>query len=151
MERRRAEHEAEPSDVAPRRSASTVLVLLALCGAGCGQSDDRAEAREVAERFFAAVQSGDGGAACDQLSLDTRDKLEGDEQKPCREAIGELQIEPGPLSAIELYLTNAKADLTNGESAFLSLTAEGWRISAVGCKPGEGPPTETPLDCALEA
>jgi hypothetical protein len=141
----------EGSFVAPRRSFSTGLVLLVSMLAGCGQSDDRVEARGVAERFFAAVESGDGGAACDQLSLDTRSKLEGDEQSPCAEAIGELQIEPGPLAAIELFLTNAKADLENGESAFLSLTPDGWRLSAVGCKPREGAPSEEPMDCELEA
>ncbi|MBA2637461.1 MAG: hypothetical protein H0U79_04440, partial [Solirubrobacterales bacterium] len=139
--------------VARRRSFPVGLIVLALAVVvtGCGHSDDRAEARGVAERFFAAVESGDGGAACDQLSLDTRSKLEGDEQRPCREAIGELRIEPGPLAAIELFLTNAKADLENGESAFLSLTADGWRLSAVGCKPREGEPSEEPMDCELEA
>ena len=49
---------------------------------------------------------------------------------------------PARRSPLELYLTNAKADLDNGESAFLSLTADGWRISAAGCKPGDGPPAE---------
>ena len=62
-----------------------------------------------------------------------------------------LRIEPGALTGVELYLTNGKADLDNGESAFLSLTAEGWRLSAVGCKPGDGPPTDAPMDCELEA
>ena len=36
-------------------------------------------------------------------------------------------------TAVELYLTNAQADLDNGERAFLSRTTEGWRVSAVGC------------------
>jgi hypothetical protein len=137
--------------MAPRRSIPAGLAVLALAAAGCGRSDDRAAAREVSERFFAAIESGDGGAACDQLSVDARDALEGDEQKPCREAIGELQIESGPLAAIEVSLTGAKVDLQNGESAFLSLTAEGWRLSAAGCRPGDGEPSEVPMDCELEA
>jgi hypothetical protein len=137
--------------VRPRRSIALGLISLALVATGCGRSDDRAEATQVAERFFAAVEAGDGRAACDQLSLDTRDKLESDEQKPCREAIGQLDIEAGALATVELYLNNAKADLANGESAFLSLTAEGWRLSAVGCKPGEGDPADAPMDCELEA
>lgn len=137
--------------MAGRRSIPAGLILLALAAAGCGQSDDRRDATGVAERFFAAVESGDGGAACEQLSPDTRNALESDEQKPCREAIGELQIEPGRVAALEVSLTNAKADLENGASAFLSRTKEGWRLSAVGCKPEEGPPSETPMDCELEA
>jgi hypothetical protein len=127
------------------------LLLLCLGATGCGRSGDRDRAAAVAERFFAAVDSGDGATACAQLVPDTRKALEDDEQKPCREAIGALQIEPGALTEVELYLTNGKADLDNGDSAFLSLTAEGWRLSAVGCKPGSGPPEDEPMDCELEA
>ena len=134
-----------------RRSWTIGLLLLGLAAAGCGQSDDRVEARSVTDRFFAAVESGDGGAACDQLSPDTRNTLEADEQKPCRDAIGQSQIESARVGSMELYLNNAKADLENGQSAFLSLTADGWRLSAVGCEPGEGEPAEVPMDCELEA
>jgi hypothetical protein len=131
----------------------TVLGLLLLClgATGCGRGGYRAQATRVAERFFSAVGSGDGATACAQLSPDTRKALEDDERKPCRDAIGGLSIDPGSPTELELYLTGAKADLDNGESAFLSLTAEGWRLSAVGCKPGDGPPTDTPMDCDLEA
>jgi hypothetical protein len=48
-------------------------------------------------------------------------------------------------------MTNAQAELDNGDSAFLSETQEGWRLSAVGCKPGAEPPSEAPMDCELEA
>ena len=130
-----------------------VLALLMLClgATGCGRGGDREQATQVAERFFSAVGSGDGATACAQLSPDTRKALEEDESKPCRDAIGGLSIDPGSPTKLELYLTNAKADLDNGESAFLSQTAEGWRLSAVGCKPGDGPPSDTPMDCELEA
>jgi hypothetical protein len=124
---------------------------MCLGAGGCGQAGERAEATAVTERLFAAVEAGDGAAACDQLGDDTRKTLEQDEQKPCREAIGELRIEPGGLASIEVFVTNAKADLDNGDSAFLSLTTDGWRLSAVGCKPGDGPPSEVPMDCELEA
>ena len=127
------------------------LLLLSLGATGCGRTADRDRATEVAERFFAALGSGDGATACAQLSADTRKALEDDKRKRCREAIGSLQIEPAALTEVELYLTNGKADLDNGESAFLSQTAEGWRISAAGCKPGDGPATDVPMDCELEA
>jgi hypothetical protein len=127
------------------------LLLLCLATAGCGQSEDRAQATEVGKRFFSAMKSGDGATACDQLSADTRKALEKDEQKPCPEAIADVRIEPGAIATVELFLNNAKLDLDNGDSAFLSLTANGWRLSAVGCKPGDGAPTEVPMDCELEA
>ena len=128
-----------------------LLLLLCLGATGCGRSGDREQATQVAERFFTAIGSGDGATACAQLSADTRKALEDDEQKPCREAIGGLSIDAGSPTKLELYLTNAKADLDDGQSAFLSQTAEGWRISAAGCKPGDGPPTDVPMDCELEA
>ena len=134
-----------------RRCGTLGLLLLCLGATGCGRAADRERATEVAERFFTAVGSGDGATACAQLSADTRKALEDDEGKPCREAIGGLSIDTGSPTKLELYLTNAKADLDNGESAFLSLTADGWRLSAVGCKPGDGPPSDAPMDCELEA
>jgi len=137
--------------VAARRASAICLMLLCLGAVGCGRSADRDQATAVAERFFTAVESGDGATACEQLSVETRTKLEQDEQKPCREAIGELEIEPGAPARVDVYLTNAEAELDNGDSAFLSQTQEGWRLSAVGCKPGAEPPSEEPMDCELEA
>jgi len=137
--------------VTARRASAIGLLLLCLGAAGCGRSDDREHATAVAQRFFTAVGSGDGAAACEQLSVDTRKKLEQDERKPCREAIGELDIEPGVPARVHVFLTNAEAELDNGDRAFLSQTHQGWRLSAVGCKPGAEPPSEEPMDCALEA
>lgn len=137
--------------VTVRRGLTIGLLLLCLGATGCGRTEDREQATQVAERFFSALGSGDGAAACAQLSADTRTALEDDEQKPCREAIGGLSIDAGSPAKLELYLTNAKADLDNGQSAFLSQTAEGWRISAAGCRPGDGSPADLPMDCELEA
>jgi hypothetical protein len=128
-----------------------VLALLALGAAGCGPGDDRAAARAVAERFLAALESGDGAAACAQLSVDTREALEADEQAACREAIHTLGLEPAPLAGVQVFIVSAWAELDGGESVFLSETAEGWRVSAAGCTPGGGDPAGVPLDCELEA
>jgi hypothetical protein len=134
-----------------RRSLAIALALLCLAVTGCGRGADREDATAVAERFFAAVGSGDGPAACRLLAPDTREALEDEEQKPCRDAIGGVQIDEARPTAVELYLTNAQADLDNGERAFLSRTTDGWRVSAAGCTTGEGPPEEVPMECELEA
>ena len=89
--------------------------------------------------------------ACGLLAEDTRKALEDEEQEPCGEAIGGVEIDAGAPTAVELYLTNAEAELDNGERAFLSRTADGWRVSAAGCKAGDGPPEDVPMDCELEA
>ena len=136
---------------ARRPSVIGLLLVLGLGAAGCGRSGDREHATAVAERFFTAVESGDGATACEQLSVDAREKLEQDELKPCREAIGEQDIQPGAPARVDVFLTNAEAELDNGDIAFLSQTQEGWRLSAVGCKPAAEPPSEEPMDCVLDA
>ena len=133
------------------RLVPVVLLLFCLAATGCGRAGDRDQATEVATRFLEAVGAGDGDVACSLLADDTRTALEDEEQKPCPEAIGAASVEEGSPTAVELYITNAKADLDNGESAFLSLTPDGWRISAAGCKRGDGPPADAPMDCELEA
>ena len=134
-----------------RSPIAFMLLLLCLAATGCGRGEDRARATEVAGKFLQAVAAGDAAVACGLLAEDTRTALENEESEPCGEAIGNVQIEAGAPTAVELYLTNAKADLDDGDSAFLSLTADGWRISAAGCKAGDGPPADAPMDCELEA
>jgi hypothetical protein len=119
--------------------------------AGCGRGDDVAATQAVAERFFAAVQSGDGERACAQLSPDTRAELESREQRACRDAVTELQLEGGRVARVEIYVTNAKVELSGGEAAFLDQGEEGWRLSAVGCRAEDGKPADRPYDCELEA
>jgi len=128
-----------------------VLVLVVFATTGCGRPGDRADVRSVSEHFLTAFESGDGQAACADLSTDTRKELERQEQKDCREAVGELQLEPGAMDRVELYVTNAKVDLASGQSMFLSRSQEGWRLSAVGCEPEAGEPAEQPFDCELES
>jgi hypothetical protein len=130
----------------------TIAALGLVLGiAGCGRSDDIAAAQSAAERFFSALQSGDGELACAQLSPDTRSELESQEQRPCREAVTELQLQGGRVARVEVYVTNAKVDLSSGEAAFLDQGEAGWRLSAVGCRSADGKPADRPYDCELQA
>src|SRR4051794_33115460 len=109
------------------------LVALVVVAAGCGRSDDETTARAVTDRFFAAVESGDGEQACAQLSPDTRAELEQQEQRPCRDAVTELQLEGGSVVSAQVYVLNAIVELSSGEAAFLDQGQQGWRLSAIGC------------------
>ena len=134
------------------RATWLVLALVtAVVTGGCGRDADRDAVRTVTDRFHAALEEGDGETACAQLSEDTRKELETQEQEACAEAITSLQVEGGALTRVQVYVTNAKADLASGESTYLSDTQEGWRISAVGCTPQEGKPADVPYDCELQA
>jgi len=133
-----------------RRQALGAVVALLAATAGCGQSDDRATVRTTVQRFLAAYEGDQGDAACAALSEDTRTELESQEKRPCPDAIGEVELKPGAVKHVDVELTNAKVDLAGGESLFLAEEASGWKISALGCKP-QGDPTNSPMDCELEA
>jgi hypothetical protein len=125
------------------------LLALLLATAGCGRGADRATAQAVTDRFFAAFEAGDGARACEQLSPDTRIELESQEQTECEQAVTDLQLDGGSVTRVQVYVRNAKVDLSNGEAAFLDQGDLGWRLSAVGCTP-QRKPADRPYDCELE-
>ena len=134
-----------------RASSLVVALAAAVAMGGCARDADRDSVRTVTERFYTALEQDDGEAACAQLSTDARTELETQEQEACPEAVTSLQVEGGGLTRVQVHITNAKADLSSGESAFLSQTPDGWRLSAVGCQPQQGKPADEPYDCELEA
>jgi hypothetical protein len=141
-----------PPGIRRRPRAAVVAMVTAAVGlAGCGQGGSRAEIRGTTDGFFAALQRGDGAAACARLSADTVAQLISEEQEPCAQAVTSLKLRPGAIRRIQVYMTNAKVDLAGGASAFLDRTANGWRLSAIGCRPAEGKPADLPFDCELEA
>jgi hypothetical protein len=126
------------------------VLALALAATGCGRADDRATVGEVTNTFFAALGSGDGDRACQELTPDTRAQLESEEQSDCRDAVTKLDLAAGSVDRVEVDVLSAVVELSSGESAFLDQSDEGWRLSAVGCKPRGGERAEGPYDCELE-
>jgi hypothetical protein len=123
-------------------ACSSMLVL-----AGCGTGADEQAARTSVDRFEAAIQAKDGGAACAQLSDDTQSKLEGSEKKPCEQAVLSVQLKPSRAVAdASVWVTGAQVKL-HGDTLFLDKTPQGWKISAAGCKPKSA---DEPYDCELE-
>src|SRR4051812_27508939 len=100
------------------RRALPGLALLAVAAAtaGCGQSAVRDTVHATTTRFLAAYSSHQGARACAALSDETRKELESQEKKPCPDAIGQVQLKPGAVKHVDVELTNAKVDLTGGES-----------------------------------
>jgi hypothetical protein len=122
------------------------LVVLAI--AACGTDERADDAAAVAERFHAALESGDGRAACDELSEETALKLEQQERKPCEEAILGLELPKGGTVAVRrVEMRSAYTALAEGSADFLDEGPKGWKISAAGCRevtPGH------PYECELE-
>jgi hypothetical protein len=128
-----------------------VTVLAAVAAAvglgGCGTAAGERQARASVDRFEAALQAKDGAAACKQLSPKTRSSLESDEKKPCDQAIGATDLKPAQgIEDVSVWVTGAQVK-TRGDTLFEDETAEGWKISAAGCKL-ESP--DEPYDCDLE-
>lgn len=132
--------------MAPRPLLVASLIALAL--AGCGTGDRERDAAAVAEHFHAALERGDGQAACDALSEETASKLEQQEGKPCEQAILTLKLPKDGTAAVRrVEVTSAYIGLAQGSADFLDEGPEGWRISAAGCR---SPGSEQPYQCELE-
>lgn len=122
--------------------------LLALAASGCGTADREDDAAAVSARFHAALEKGDGQVACDQLAEQTASKLEQQEQRPCEEAILELELPKGGTVAVRrVEMRSAYTRLAEGGADFLDEGPDGWRISAAGCEPTS---PGQPYECELE-
>ena len=122
--------------------------VVAFAFAGCGAGERADDVAAVAQRFHAALESGDVQAACDELSEETASKLEHQEQKPCEEAILELELPKGGTVAVKrVEMRSAFAGLAEGGADFLDEGHEGWKVSAAGCRPTA---PEQPYECELE-
>ena len=122
--------------------------LLALPLAACGTGGRERDAGAVAAAFHAALERGNGQAACAELNPDTASKLEQEEKKPCEEAITSLDIpKGGTVADTRVYQTSAFASLAGGTADFLDESSEGWWVSAAGCNPTA---PGQPYDCELE-
>jgi hypothetical protein len=127
---------------------ASIACLLALALAGCGTADRERDAAAVAERFHAALESGDGQAACEELSEETASKLEQQEGEPCEEAILGLELpKGGTVTVRRVEERSAYTELSAGGADFLDEGPEGWEISAAGCRPTA---PDQPYECVLE-
>lgn len=122
--------------------------LLAAGLAGCGQSGNRDTVRATSEQFLRAYAADEHEAACKALSADTVKELESQEGAPCPEALGKVKVSAGKVTDVQVTVTNAKVNLATGESMFLSEEADGWKITALGCR-STAKPTNEPFDCEL--
>jgi hypothetical protein len=132
-----------------RRPFIAVVAVVAL--AGCGTSGDRADTEEVVGRFYDAVSRDDGAAACAELAEATVSALESQSGQSCRSVVTRLDVGSGPIAGAQVFVTSARVELRDGVSAFLDREPDGWRITAVGCRAQDGPPTERPMECEAEA
>ena len=133
------------------RPALLMLLACPLGLAACGTSDDRDQARATVERFYDAIRSEQGLAACEQLTGPAIDAVESQSGQPCRSVITRFEFGGGAVVRTEVAVNSAAVDTRTGERAFLEREPEGWRISAVGCRPVASRPHDEPWDCEAES
>ena len=130
----------------PKPVAAACLLAAAL--AACGAADRERDAAAVSERFHAALETGDGQAACEELSEETASKLEQQAGKPCEEAVLGLELpKGGTVTVREVEERSAYTELSAGGADFLDEGPTGWKISAAGCRPTA---PDRPYECLLE-
>ncbi|TKJ19007.1 hypothetical protein [Blastococcus sp. CCUG 61487] len=110
--------------------------------AGCaGASDD--EVRAVVATFADPGTAEE--ARCALLAPATLAALEFEASAPCPDAIGEVALPDGGVSAVEVW--SGEAQVRVGDDVlFLTDTGAGWRITAAACEPRG----EAPYDCEVD-
>ena len=128
-----------------RAAASLAVATLALTG--CASVDERADAAAtVAVRLLTAVQGDDGTGACAVLAPETLRDLEESAGTTCAEAILDEDLPaPGDVRESQVFGQWAQVRL-DGDTVFLAVFSDGWRVVAAGCTPRP----ERPYDCALQ-
>ena len=124
--------------VRPLLLVGSALLLLTGCS-----SSQRPEVEDVATTF--ENPSEDPQARCALLAPSTLAALEEEASAPCEEAIGELPLEGGAVSGVEIWGGDAQVRL-DGDTVFLAETSAGWRVVAAACTPRP----ERPYDCEVE-
>jgi tellurite resistance protein len=119
-------------------------LVAAIALTGCGTGADRARVREVTAGFFSAHDAYRGAEACRRLSAALAQSIEQEHaMSPCAAAVLKIKVRGSATAVVHVYATSARADLASGESVFLGLMRDGWRIDALGCRPR----ASGPYDC----
>jgi hypothetical protein len=115
----------------------------ALLVSGCGSlSADEVEG--VATAFAGAED--DPAARCQLLLPAVVETLVEDGGASCEDAIADLPVGSGDVTSVEVWGEEAQARLSD-DVLFLSRTADGWRITAAGCR-AQG--AQLPYKCQVE-
>ena len=125
-----------------------VLVLGAsIVATSACSSPQEGEVERVAGSFYAAVDRGDGAAACALLSPTTRQELEDSTRKPCDEAVLDEVRPPGTdVTDVGAYGTTAHVQFA-ADTLFLTRFRGDWLVLAAACQQPAGADT---YECGIK-
>ncbi|WP_270886924.1 hypothetical protein [Pedococcus sp. 5OH_020] len=126
------------------RYAVVALGVVLLSGCGAAGRSQQGAASAAALSFERSVAD-DPGKACRLLAPKTRQDLESD--GPCPQSLREQDLpQAHAVRRTQVFGTDAMAEL-DGDTLFLALFPDGWRVTAAGCKPQA---TDRPYDCTVK-
>ena len=114
---------------------------------GCGADVERQEAAAAAGAFTASV-AGDPSAACALLAPSTLESVEKDGESCPQALAGSGVTASGEPTSVAVAGHSAQVRYP-GDTVFLALFDDGWRVTAAGCR-HEAPDPAVPYDCTVE-
>ena len=124
-----------------------VVGVAAVGLAGCGADVEREEAAAAAGAFTASV-AGDPSAACALLAPSTLESVEKDGES-CPQALASSGVTAGGEPTSVAVAGHSAQVRYPGDTVFLALFDDGWRVTAAGCR-REAPDPAVPYDCTVE-
>jgi hypothetical protein len=119
------------------------MILVASCST---LGPDTAAAAEVAAAFHAAIEGGDGDAACELLAPTTVEDVESTSGQSCPDAILTSDVpDAHGVQDSQVFGRGAQVVLA-GDVVFLSVFEDRWLVTAAGCT-SRG---DRPYDCTLK-
>ncbi|WP_433291767.1 hypothetical protein ACQPZQ_02915 [Pseudonocardia sp. CA-142604] len=131
---------ARPRGQARRFMRAAAIAAAALLLSACAGLEPP-EVEQVASAFAGA----DPSARCQMLAPATASALEGRQAESCVQAMSQLSLPRGAVVSSTVSGDQAQVQLV-GDTVFLTLTSDGWKVTAAGCRSQ----ADARYDCRLE-
>lgn len=124
-----------------------VAAVIGVALGGCGTDVERSEASRVADAFVAA-EAGAPQAACDRLAPRAVEDVE-DDGEQCATVLADLGLPTAGARADTTVAGHSAQVRYAGDTVFLALFADGWRVTAAGCDRTSTDPA-VPYECSID-
>jgi hypothetical protein len=108
-----------------------VILAVAVLAAGCGPGSDRAQAKDTAGEFLAALQAGDGKKACKSIGPAARRQLTAG-GRSCAGAVTKGLFPPlGAVDVVRMDGSKAFVVTTGSDQITLEHSSDGWKVTGL--------------------